>query len=837
MDMQLSPDTRLGRYQIRSLLGQGGMGDVYLAWDSELERTVALKLLPAGVAADQQRMSRFVQEARAASALNHPNILTIYDIGRADATRFIATEFIEGETLRARLKRARPTLNETLDIGAQVASALAAAHEAGIIHRDIKPDNIMLRKDGIVKVLDFGLAKLAKKREAADVSPEAATRALVNTEPGLVMGTVRYMSPEQARGQDVDARADIWSLGCVFYEMVTGSPPFGGASNADIIAAIMKSDPLPLARLAPDVPAKLEEMTTKALEKDREERYQTAKDLLVDLRRLKRSLETAAELERTGRTEASATKTSLKAGSEQATAEDAPASTVTHAAPLTATTLSARFKKNKRAAFVILAALIIGAAALAFYLIKRSSAANTAEPINSIAVLPFTNESRETDTEYLSDGITESLINSLSQLPNIKVIARSSVFRYKGQPVDVQQAARDLNVQAVLTGRVVVRGDTLSISAELVDARDNHQLWGDHYTRKLADIFAVQDEIARQITDNLRLKLSGAEQQQIAKRYTGNVQAFEDYMQGRSFIHRRTREDIQTAIGYYQKAIAEDQNYALAYAGLAEAYANLGTRGYMPPAEGRRKAEEAVQKALALDENLAEAHVAVGEIFVLFAPFNFPDAERELHRALELSPSLAAAHQYLGNSFVIQGRLDEALAEFAKARELDPLSAIIPHAAAAPYYLRRDYTRALALLREANKLGPPFTTVWEIGVYVQSNSLDEALAELEQAKQGRSDDPIIIFSLARISVAQGKRDDALRAITELERTDDQGLTHALFIAQLYAALNEKEQSLAWLERGAAAWEIRWFLKDDPDWDLIRNDPRFTNFLRHVGLVQ
>jgi serine/threonine protein kinase/Tfp pilus assembly protein PilF len=836
MDMPLSPDTRLGRYEIRSLLGKGGMGDVYLAWDSELERTVALKLLPADVAADQQRMSRFVQEARAASSLNHPNILTIYDIGRADSIRFIATEFIEGETLRARLKRARLTLGEALDICVQVASALAAAHEAGIVHRDIKPDNIMLRKDGIAKVLDFGLAKLAKKREATDVSPEAATRALVNTEPGLLMGTPLYMSPEQARGLDVDARTDIWSLGCVLYEMMTGRPPFSGATNADIIAAIMKTAPVPLASVTPEAPAKLEEMTIKALEKDREERYQTAKDLLVDLRRLKRSLEAATELERTGRTEEPA-ETSLRAGREQATAENAPASTAQHVAPLNTKSLSARLKNHKRVVFIVLAAFLIGAAALSFYLIKRSSATNAVGPINSIAVLPFINESHDTDTEYLSDGITESLINSLSQLPNIKVIARSSVFRYKGQQIDPQQAARELNVQAVLTGRVILRGDTLSISAELMDARDNHQLWGDHYTRKLADIFAVQDEIARQITDNLRLKLSGAEQQQIAKRYTGNVQAFEDYMQGRSFIHRRTREDIQTAISYYQKAIAEDQNYALAYAGLAEAFANLGSRGYLSPVEGRRKAEEAVQKALALDENLAEAHVAIGEIFVLFAPFNFPDADRELHHALELSPSLAAAHQYLGNSFVIQGRLDEALAEFAKARELDPLSAIIPRASAAPYYLRRDYARALALLREANKLGPPFTTVWEIGVYIQNGSFDEALAELDQAKQGRSDDPILTFSLGRVSAAQGKRAEALQAIKELESTEDKGLTHSLFIAQLYAALNDKEQALSWLERGAAAWEIRWFLKDDPDWDIIRNDPRFTNFVRRVGLSQ
>jgi len=835
--MQLPPKTRLGRYEVRSLLGKGGMGEVYLAWDSELERTVALKLLPAEVAADRQRMSRFVQEARAASALNHPNILTVYDIGHADATRFIATEFIEGETLRSRMSRARLTPAEALDISAQVASALAAAHEAGIVHRDIKPENVMLRRDRIVKVLDFGLAKLPERPAASEMDAEAATRALIVTEPGAVLGIVAYMSPEQVRGQDVDARADIWSLGVVLYEMVAGRPPFGGETTADIIAAIMKTRPAALASLTPEATAKLEEVTAKAIEKDREERYQTAKDMLVDLRRLKRSLEAAAtEPERVQSAEEAAG-TSAGAARGRATAE-VPASAVNDAAPLGTKPLDSRLKGRRRAALVTLALLAVAAAAFSvFRFIKKSPAAGEAGPITSIAVLPFTNETHDADTEYLADGITESLINSLSQLPHVKVIARSSAFRYKDREVDAQQVARELNVQAILTGRVVARGDTLSVSAELEDARDNQNLWGGHYTRKLSDIFAVQDEIARQMTENLRLKLSGEERQQVAKRYTESVQAFEFYMQGRSYVHRRTREDILTAVGFYQKAIGADRNYALAYAGIAEAYANLGARDYVAPAEGRRRAEEAVQKALALDENLAEAHVAVGEIFVLFAPFNFADGDRELRRALELSPSLAAAHQYLGNSLVLQGRLDEALAEFDKARELDPLSAIIPRAAAAPFYLRRDYARTLALLREADKLGAPFTTVWEVGAYVRGGALDEALAGLDKARQERVDDPLLVFSLGRVYAAQGKRAEALGAIKELEATEDKGLRHCEYIAQIYAALNEKEQALAWLERGAAAGQIRWFLKDDPDWDIIRDDPRFTNLVRRIGLPE
>ncbi|HKC66471.1 MAG TPA: protein kinase, partial [Pyrinomonadaceae bacterium] len=826
--MPLSPDSRLGRYQILSTLGAGGMGEVYLAQDTTLRRAVAIKLLPAEFSEHKDRLARFEQEARTVAALNHPNIAHIYEIGEADGRRFITMEYVEGETLHRKIQEGKSPLRQLLKWLTQVAEGLTKAHSAGVVHRDLKPDNIMVSRDGYAKILDFGLAKLTEQQKTqgadAEAASEAATEMLPTqplSMPGMVMGTVGYMSPEQAQGKvkEIDHRSDIFSFGCILFEAATRRRAFAGDSAVDSLHKIIYT-PTPLVKdFNPAAPTDLQRIVRKCLAKEPEKRYQTMRDVANDLEDLLREIENEPEMERTAgpetvRTQASAVK---DAPEENVEARRELAGRISDArearTPLSADAASG-IKRHSRSMMIVVASLalcvIVAAAVIAVRYLGRPNATDKT-PIQSIAVLPFTNESHDTDTEYLSDGITESLINSLSQLPNIKVIARASVFRYKGQQIDVQQAAKELNVQAILTGRVIVRGDTLSISAELVDARDNHQLWGDHYTRKLADIFAVQDEIARQITDNLRLKLSGAEQQQIAKRYTGNVQAFEDYMQGRSFIHRRTREDIQTAISYYQKAIAEDQNYALAYAGLAEAYANLGTRGYMSPVEGRRKAEEAVQKALALDENLAEAHVAVGEIFVLFAPFNFPDADRELHHALELSPSLAAAHQYLGNSFVIQGRLDEALSEFAKAHELDPLSAIIPRASAAPYYLRRDYARALALLREANKLGPPFTTVWEICVYVQNSSFDEALAELDKAKQERPDDPILIFSLGRIYAAQGKRDDALQAIKELESTHDKGLTHSLFIAQLYAALNDKEQALSWLERGAAAWEIRWFL--------------------------
>src|SRR5437762_1902317 len=429
-------------------------------------------------------------------------------------------------------------------------------------------------------------------------------------------------------------------------------------------------------------------------------------------------------------------------------------------------------KKAPRNRAWIYVVIIAGATSVGVFFLGRYTSSKLSEssqlPVKSIAVLPFENQNRDPDTEYLSDGIPESIINSLSQLPNLKVMSRNSVFHYKGKEMDAPAVARELKVQAVLTGRMTQRGDGLSISVELINAQDNSEIWGQQYNRKLADVFAVQEEIAKEISEKLRLKLTGAERQQLAKRPTENLKAFQYYMQGRGYINRRTREDLLMAIRYCDKAIEEDRNYTLAYAGLADTYGILGVYGYIAPIEGRRKGEEAARKALALDENLAEAHAALGLASVQFAPFNFSLGDRELRRAIELSPSLALAHQNLGLSLVRQGRLDESLEELLKARELDPLSSIIARLVAMPYYLKRNYARALELVRQANELGPAFTTTWEIGVYIQNRLFNEALAELEKAKRERKDDPILIFDTGMIYAAQGKRAEALQVIKKLE---------------------------------------------------------------------
>jgi serine/threonine-protein kinase len=479
---------------------------------------------------------------------------------------------------------------------------------------------------------------------------------------------------------------------------------------------------------------------------------------------------------------------------------------------------------------------LIGAAlSFALFFVGRLSAPNGSAspavlPEKSIAVLPFENQNRDPDTDYLCDGIPESIINSLSELPKLKVMSRNSVFHYKGKEADAQTVGKELKVQTLLTGRVRQRGDGLTIGVELINAQDNSQMWGQQYNRKLADVFAVQEEIAKEVSDKLRLKLTGTEKEQLAKRPTENLKAFQYYMQGRAAAQRRTNADLLTSVSYYEKALQEDGKYALAYAGLSDAYANLGYYGSIAPVEGRRKAKEAARKALELDDKLAEAHTALGQIYIAFAPSDFSTGDRELKHAIELNPNLAVAHYNLGLSFIRQGRLDEASAELAKARGLDPISSIIARAVVIPHYFKRDYPRAFELLRQANELGPPLSATWEIGLYIENGSLDEAFAEIEKAKAARKDDPLIVYSTGMAYAAAGKKSEALQKIEELETLAKGTLSTAHWIAKIYATLNDKEQAFSWLDRGLATGALGVFYKDEPIWDPIRDDPRFQELV-------
>jgi TolB-like protein/Tfp pilus assembly protein PilF len=468
---------------------------------------------------------------------------------------------------------------------------------------------------------------------------------------------------------------------------------------------------------------------------------------------------------------------------------------------------------------------------------ESSTVARPAIPEKSVAVLPFDNLSRDPDNAYFAEGIQEEILTRLARIADLKVISRTSTQRFKSSPDNLPQIAKQLGVANILEGSVQRAADQVRVNVQLINAASDAHLWAESFDRKLTDIFAVESDIAKAVAETLRVRLTGAERQQLAKRPTENLKAFQYYMQGQGYAQRRTPEDMLAAIHYYERALDEDRNYALAHAGLADAYAQLGVRGYIAPIEGRDKAEEAARKALALDDNLAEAHLALGLVQTGFAPFNFQEGDHELRRGIELSPSLGMGHFYLGNSLMRQGRLDEGMGEFPKARELDPLSSIIARATALPYYLKRDYVRALEFIRQANELGPAFGASWEIGPYVQNRSFSEALAELEKAKRERKNDPILIYGTGMVYAAQGKRAEALQIIKTLEEMSGASLSQAHWIAKIYATLNEKELALSWLERGLATGAIGAFYKDDPVWDPIRSDPRFADLLRRMGIPQ
>jgi len=836
MSSPVSPGTNLGRYEIRSQLGAGGMGEVYLAQDTELDRTVAIKILPEALASNQQRLQRFIQEAKAASALNHPHILTIHEIGTTGATRFIATEFIDGDTLRRRIRDGSLSLNEILDIAMQAAGALAAAHEAGIIHRDIKPENIMVRRDGYIKVLDFGLAKLTEP-QGFTTDTEAPTKAMVNTGAGTVMGTAYYMSPEQAKGTNVDARTDLWSLGAVLYEMVTGHVPFAGKTPTETISLILQKEPAPLTRYANEVPAELERIVTKALTKDREERYQTAKDLLIDLRNLKRKLEVDAEIDRTVPSELrAATSTSSSQGGTPATASGAAAATApagaAHAAS-SAEYIVSGIKQHKLAAALTVIALVLGAVGLSFYLHAR----NTEVAIESIAVLPFQNRSTETDTEYLSDGLAESLIYRLSQLPNLKVSPTSSVFHYKGKEIDPVKVGQELGVNAVLSGRIVQRGDNLTISAELVDVRNNRLLWGEQYDRKMLDLLATQREIAREIVDKLKLKVSG-EEKGLAKHYTESNEAYQLYLKGRFYWNKRNADALKKSVEYFNQAIEKDPNFALAYAGLADCY--VIPANPLPPREAMPKGKAAAMRALELDETLTEAHTSLARVLTVY-DWDWPGAGKEFKRAIELNPRYAIAHQWYGGYLEAMARHDEAIAERKRAQELDPPSPVINFELGLAFYFVRNYDQAIEQFQKTLELDPNFPPAHAFlpAAYEQKGMYNRAIAEFKNAMpMSGGEQKLAMAGLGHVYAVSGKKVEAHAVLNQLKQLSSQEYVSAYSIALVYAGLGEKEQAFAWLER---AYEERAFqmhdLKVEPRWDNIRSDPRFEDLLRRVGLPQ
>jgi len=819
---EVRANTTLSHYRIVSKIGAGGMGEVYLAQDTKLGRKVALKILPADVAAHQDRMKRFVQEAKSASALNHPNIITIYEIEQIDSVNFIATEFIDGETLRQRLKNGPLKLGEVLDVAAQIASALSTAHAAGIVHRDIKPENIMLRRDGIVKLLDFGLAKLTERVSPDSVDTEAPTS--LKTDPGTVLGTAVYMSPEQARGLEVDARTDIFSFGVLIYEMIAGRLPFEGSNTNEILASILSDkEPSPLARYAREVPAELERIVSKALRKDREQRYQTARDLLIDLHSLKDRLQFEAELERSAPTEMRASKAEINGDVRQA---------FTQAEKTSTDKFPAATKRYATPALALL--LLVTLTAIAYFYFRSSNKSIGGRPeISSIAILPFVNVNANADTEYLSNGIADSLINSLSQTSKLRVIARSSVFSYKGKEVDPQTIARELNVEGIVTGRITQRGDNLSISIELTDARDKSHVWGEQYNRTVSDLLAVQEEISREISNQLRLNLTGEEQQRLGKRYTENPEAYQLYLKGRYFADQYSEDGFKKAVDQFHLAIQKDSRYALAYAGLAETYW-VASAQFLQPQEAMPKARDAALEALKIDDTLAEAHTSLAAVHA-FYDYDIVSSEREFKRALELNPGSASAHQWYAWYLFVLKRPEEALREIRRAQELDPLSLLINGEVGMAYYFARQYDRAIEEDKKAAELDPnnSFARIGLTRSYIQIRKYEEAIAT---ASKPEPDDSYLLASLGEAYARSGKTAEAQKVIDKLNELTKQRYVPPYAVAWIYVGLGQKQQALDWLEKSYANREdtMIW-LNSDPSLDDLRSEPRFQDLVRRVGL--
>ena len=782
---------KLGDYEVQELIGSGGMGEVYRARDSRLGREVAIKVLPGLWSHDRDRLRRFEQEARAAAALNHPNILAVFQMGTYEGAPYLVSELLEGGTLREQLTRRPLPMRKAIDYGSQIARGLGAAHEKGIAHRDLKPENLFVTKDGRLKILDFGLAKL---RERPAVSSATATTLAAETEPGVVMGTVGYMSPEQVRGLPADHRADIFAFGALLYEMLSGKRAFQKPTSAETMSAILNEDPLELSQLPPATRPALQRVVQRCLEKNADQRFQSAADLAFALGAL-------SESERTG------------AVSETRLAR-----------------VSQRVIATAGGVVIVLAVLLwFGGGRLREWL--RPGGPN----IQALAVLPLQNLSGDPAQDYFADGMTEELTADLSKIGSVRVISRTSAMRYKGANKSLPEIARELGVDGIIEGSVQRAGNRVKITAQLIHASTDTHLWAESYEGNMGDVLALQDDVARSIANEVKIKLTPPELARLTSKRAVNPQAYEAYLRGRYYWGKRTAEGEQKGLEYFQQAVALDPSYPPAYSGIADSYIVLGAHGHLPVHDAFPKARAAAMKALELDEGSAEAHVSLGTVKT-FYDWDWAGSEREFRRALELQPNYSTAHHWYAHYLAEVGRVDEAVAEMKRARELDPFGVTVNIWLATTLYYSRQYDQAIDQYRRTLELYPDWSELHSAiaSCYAQKGQVAEAVGEWERTLQLEGENQIA-DTLRQAYAAGGytaylrKRLDQLKASTQTATPLD--------FSYAYARLGDKEHELEWLEKAYDKRDPWLYLKAEPVFDGLREEPRFKDLVRGMGLSQ